>query len=34
MLLSYKGKYTTCFIFKQIFCNKNSTIICNKSNQM
>lgn len=34
MLLSFRSKYTTCFIVQQIFCNKNSTIICNKSNQM
>nr|DAW84939.1 MAG TPA: hypothetical protein [Caudoviricetes sp.] len=27
-------KYNTCFITKQIFYNKNSEIICNKSNQM
>nr|DAL07936.1 MAG TPA: hypothetical protein [Bacteriophage sp.] len=27
-------KYSTCFIFKQIFYNKNSTIIYNKTNQM
>ena len=27
-------KYNTCFIIKQILCNKNSTIIYNKTNQM
>nr|DAP63389.1 MAG TPA: hypothetical protein [Caudoviricetes sp.] len=34
ILLSYKGKYTECFIIKQILCNKNSMIIYNKTNQM